>query len=33
MVLNGYSFHEKSFKKGDLNNPFYKEKLGSKDVS
>ena len=32
MVFNGYNYHEKSFEKGDLNNPFYKQKLSSKDM-
>ena len=32
MVLNGYNYHERSFKKGDLNNPFYKQKLSLKDM-
>ena len=32
MVVNGYNYHEKSFKKGHLNNPFYKQKLSSKDM-
>ena len=30
MVTNGYNCHEKSFKKVDLNNPFYKQKRNSK---
>ena len=32
MVLNGYNYHEKSFKKGVLKNPFHKQKLSSKDM-
>ena len=30
MVPNDYNYHEKSFKKVDLNNPFYKQKRSSK---
>ena len=30
MVLTGYNYHEKPFKKGDLNNPFPKQKRSSK---
>ena len=29
MVLIGYNYHKKSFKKTDLNNPFYKQKRSS----
>ena len=30
MALDGYNYHETSFKKVDLNNPFNKQKLSSK---
>ena len=30
MVLIGYNYHEKPFNKGDLNNPFDKQKRSSK---
>ena len=33
MVPNGYNFHEKTFKKVDLNHPFYKQDVVSRDMS
>ena len=33
MVLNGYNYNKKSFKKVDLNNPFYKQNVVPKDLS
>ena len=31
MVLTGYSYHERPFKKGDLKNPFHKQKRSFKE--
>ena len=32
MVLNGYNYHEKPFKKVALNNPLFKQKRTSKGI-
>ena len=32
MVSKGYNYHEKSFKKVDLNNLFYKQDVVPRDV-